>query len=457
MEEYIKKLLEQVRFQKAHKAIGDEIRAHIEDQIEENISNGMDNETAEKRAVQDMGDPVEAGIELDKVHRPRIAWGVIISVVAVAIIGTVIQILLNNDPILMEQGQYYTPDGSSPYFIASSIMGICLMLALYFLDFTVIAKYSRIIAIIWAAFFIVTVLPNAVYGLFAKGDPFMLRILEDIEWKFANNMRLLVPLYAGILYKYKGQKGKTLPKALLWIIIPVFYAFVSYQYGRNDYVVIAICMLVELTIAISKGWIHVQKKAVLVPIWGAFILTRVISYVNSIKNYTYDVADETHKKVIDSIYLFGAGTYYGHGDFQKASSCFIYNPKGANILTYISTTWGAFWAIVVIAIVVGMIIIGFITVSKSKNQLGLIMGSGCMVWLAANAISNIISAFVVLPGCIEYFTFLPFVSDDYYNNIAYSYAALGILLSIYKYKDAYSQDVEIESVGVRNLLKDLNL
>ena len=464
MEEYIKKLLEQVRFQKAHKAIGDEIRAHIEDQIEENISNGMDNETAEKRAVQDMGDPVEAGIELDKVHRPRIAWGVIISVVAVAIIGTVIQILLNNDPILMEQGQYYTPDGRSCYFMVNSIMGICLMLALYFLDFTVIAKYSRIIAIIWVAFFMVTALPHAVYGLFANGEalsyenmPFVLRILEEIEWKFASNMLLLVPLYAGILYKYKGQKGKTLPKALLWIIIPIFYASVSYRYSRNEYVVIAICMLVELTIAISKGWIHVQKKAVLVPIWGAFILTRVIAYINSIKNYTYDVADETYKKVIDSIYLFGAGTYYGQGDFQKASSCFVYDPKGANILIYISTTWGAFWAIVLIGIVVGLIIIGFITVSKSKNQLGLIMGSGCMVWLAANAILNIISAFVVLPGCIGCLTFLPFVSDNYYNNIAYSYAALGILLSIYKYKDAYSQDVEIESVGVRNLLKDLNL
>ena len=45
MEEYIKKLLEQVRFQKAHKAIGDEIRGHIEDQIQDNISEGMDNET----------------------------------------------------------------------------------------------------------------------------------------------------------------------------------------------------------------------------------------------------------------------------------------------------------------------------------------------------------------------------------------------------------------------------
>ena len=51
MEEYIKILLEQIRFEKAHKAIGDEIRAHIEDQAEANISEGMDKETAEKKAT----------------------------------------------------------------------------------------------------------------------------------------------------------------------------------------------------------------------------------------------------------------------------------------------------------------------------------------------------------------------------------------------------------------------
>ena len=62
MEEYIKMLLEQVRFEKAHKAIGDEIRAHIEEQIEANISDGMDRVTAEKKAVEDMGDPMEVGM-----------------------------------------------------------------------------------------------------------------------------------------------------------------------------------------------------------------------------------------------------------------------------------------------------------------------------------------------------------------------------------------------------------
>ncbi len=57
MEEYIRKLLEQVRFQKAHKAIQEEIVSHIEDQIEAeaNIADGMDPATAEQKAVEDMG------------------------------------------------------------------------------------------------------------------------------------------------------------------------------------------------------------------------------------------------------------------------------------------------------------------------------------------------------------------------------------------------------------------
>ena len=83
MEEYIKTLLEQVRFEKAHKAIGDEIRAHIEDQAEANISEGMDKETAEKKAVEDMGDPVETGIALDKVHRPQLAWELVVATLVV--------------------------------------------------------------------------------------------------------------------------------------------------------------------------------------------------------------------------------------------------------------------------------------------------------------------------------------------------------------------------------------
>ena len=103
MEEYIKKLLEQVRFEKAHKAISDEIRAHIEDQAEAHISEGMDKETAEKRAVEDMGDPVETGIALDKVHRPQVAWSVVVATLVVAVLGIVLNFIVTPYVINDEQ------------------------------------------------------------------------------------------------------------------------------------------------------------------------------------------------------------------------------------------------------------------------------------------------------------------------------------------------------------------
>ena len=101
MEEYIKKVLEQVRFKKARKGIEDEIRSHIEDQIEDNMTVGMDRETAERAAVVDMEDPVEVGISLDRVHRPQIAWSMFLGAVIVGIIGSIIHLLIIKNSTLV--------------------------------------------------------------------------------------------------------------------------------------------------------------------------------------------------------------------------------------------------------------------------------------------------------------------------------------------------------------------
>ena len=62
MEEYIEKLISQVRCKKARPYIAEEIRDHIEEQMADNKENGMSDAEAEKNAVLDMGDPVEVGI-----------------------------------------------------------------------------------------------------------------------------------------------------------------------------------------------------------------------------------------------------------------------------------------------------------------------------------------------------------------------------------------------------------
>ena len=72
METYLEKLLSQIRCKKARPYIAEEIRDHIECQIADNLSEGMSYEEAEKNAVTDMGDPVEVGISLDRIHKPKI-------------------------------------------------------------------------------------------------------------------------------------------------------------------------------------------------------------------------------------------------------------------------------------------------------------------------------------------------------------------------------------------------
>ena len=143
MEEYIKILLEQVRFEKAHKAIGDEIRAHIEDQAEANISEGMDKETAEKKAVADMGDPVETGIALDKVHRPQVAWGVIVVAIIVGILGIIIKFFLSKIPsssysarALYILGKFMIDVDDIGYYIYDVVCGIAVMLIMYLVDYS---------------------------------------------------------------------------------------------------------------------------------------------------------------------------------------------------------------------------------------------------------------------------------------------------------------------------------
>ena len=71
LHEYLDTLSEQIRCKKARPMVVEEIENHINDQAEAYIKNGMEKDEAVNRAVLEMGDPVETGVALDRVHRPR--------------------------------------------------------------------------------------------------------------------------------------------------------------------------------------------------------------------------------------------------------------------------------------------------------------------------------------------------------------------------------------------------
>ena len=94
-----------------------------------------------------VGDPVEVGISLDRIHKPKIAWKLLVIVGILSLLGILIQQSILRQPGYQEletwrQEVYrYTTEG----FGSAVAIGFLLMCVIYFLDYTVIAKYSRFI------------------------------------------------------------------------------------------------------------------------------------------------------------------------------------------------------------------------------------------------------------------------------------------------------------------------
>ena len=149
MEEYMEKLISQIRCKKARPYIAEEIRDHIEEQMADNKENGMSDEEAEKNAVLDMGDPVEVGISLDRIHKPKIGWNVIVIVGIISLLAILVQwafaSAINNYGL--EQLNHMSYNDSMRKFLKSIFAGMLFMIIIYFVDYTVIAKYSKIIGL----------------------------------------------------------------------------------------------------------------------------------------------------------------------------------------------------------------------------------------------------------------------------------------------------------------------
>lgn len=101
------------------------------------------------------------------------------------------------------------------------------------------------------------------------------------------------------------------------------------------------------------------------------------------------------------------------------------------VLVGIMSMYGVVAAGVVIALLVGLIYKIFHISFKQKNQLGTMIGLGCGMIFLMQTITNVMVVFNLLPmtGVV-----LPFFSYGD-SEIIVSYILLGIVLSIYRYKD----------------------
>lgn len=124
--------MEQVRWRRARPALAQELRTHLLDQRDACLAQGMSQTEAEAESLRQMGDPVEVGTQLDRVHRPAPQWGMLALVGLLLCSGFFIQ------ATVMQQLGRVQP--YMPTVIVSILLGVAAMAAVYLGDYTLLGR-----------------------------------------------------------------------------------------------------------------------------------------------------------------------------------------------------------------------------------------------------------------------------------------------------------------------------
>ena len=299
------------------------------------------------------------------------------------------------------------------------------MCVIYFLDYTVIAKYSRFIG---GAILILGGLRVAGFGgLDVNGIGNWIGF-GRLRVAVTSLMMFYVPIYGAILYKYRDGGVSALCRAILWLILPVFITFRIPSLGV--WLFFAAVPAILLTVKYAFHMLETYQEA------------RIRSYLSHSGDANYMTA--TLHKFNENILLWGNSGKDVVGGLPEFNQDYIFS--------YILNSYGLLAGIFVAAILAALVLFMFGAAARQKNELGMVMGFGCGMIILLNISLNFAGMLGWIPLTS---TFLPFLSVGR-NNILLCYALVGIILSIYRYKDVYPKKFKASQVSLQKTIT-LNL
>ncbi len=412
--EYLSTVCEQIRWKKAHFVISKEIEDHIIDQKNAFITNGLDEETATDKAIKEMGDPVLVGSELDHTYRPKVEWSIIVMTGIILLLGIAIRIFLTYDSDIQLM---------LPKSIIITIIGIGCMAFVYFLDFTTIGKYPKVI---YFSFITIAIGATVVSPLY-NGISF-----------YTHFLLLLFPtVFAGIIYsmRTKGYLGIILSGAFM--VIPLLIGVMSSHF--SSVVLFSLACLILLTLAIVKGWFNVKKLSAILLIYVPTIITSfaiVFSSPYRLRRLINSVAPSLDPRGAGWIgtmtrKIIASAKFIGQGDFElgelpitSALPCIDTD----FLLTYLIHELGWISFIVIMAVLTVFIIWSFILCSRQKSVLGRLVSTSVLITFTMQVVIYAASNLGI--QILSQLT-LPLIS---YGGIAttINMIQIGILLSVFK-------------------------
>ena len=180
VKEFLNNVCQEIKYKPIRKGIADELENHIQEIKEEYIETGMNEAEAEEKAVKQMGEAKTIGKELNKVHKPKLDWKLLLITVILIYFGILVDMIRANN--LLKN----SITGEIIRYVIFLGVGIIPSGIIYFTDYKKLKKYSNTIYIIATLSIFLAML----FGRKIGGNPYLYFNL----WTVAPEV-IAMPLY----------------------------------------------------------------------------------------------------------------------------------------------------------------------------------------------------------------------------------------------------------------------
>ena len=431
--EYLDTLTSQIRCRKARPLVEEELAAHIDDQKEALMAEGMDEGDALRESIRQMGDPVEVGVEMDRIHRPRLDWKFLIFVGILSLAGLLLQYRMTG---LMAESGYQALSFSRQ--LVYTCGGIAVMAAVYFLDYTFIGRYA---SSLWAALTVILI-GTALAAPTVNGSRSYTQLF----------FYLYVPVFAGLLYRFRNRGISGLAKCLALFILTLFLGIRAFG-SLNTPFFCSLAFLIMVTAGILKGWFQVPKKKAVFLLWAGWIaLPLLLVCLGGLNAYQMDrlrlLFAPTRRAEYDYVTrsileLLSASRLTGNAGLPAREM--LPSMSADYIFTFVISCYGLLAGGALILALLALVVKTLRLSSRLTNQLGMMISLGCGCVFAIETAHYLLANCGFSPLAQ---TYLPFFSCGLRAALV-TYLFSGLLLSVYRYKDIAGEIRAFPSLKIR--------
>lgn len=414
VQSYLNSVCSEIRLREAHQEIKLELLCHIQEVFEEFLSQGFSQNEAVDKAITVMGDSSVVGKQLDKVHKPKPEWSILVLSILFVSLGLIAMYFIDRQGL-----------SSFPLFertLSYTLLGAIIAVALYFFDYRKVENYSKHIYIGATLLMLLTYFTSPLFNgskrwLSAGGISIDIVSITSV---------LFVIALAGILNNRNWRDNKKFIQGILLCAIPFVLIVANGSNLSAAFIYSIACIALILVSGASYSVILLVLSPMMAIIAllimrSPYMLQRFLSFINPQADpLGSGYLNIQLSNLINSAGLYGQGFTLEPRSIPEVHTDFIF--------AYITFTFGWIVAIVLVAMMIAFLVRIARVAAIVKNSYAKLLISGFVAIYFMQFLWYISMNLGLAPiSAIS----LPFISYGG-SQLIINALAVGAILSIYR-------------------------